>query len=91
MIPKHQQIGWTEPAPPKPTPVPSMFDFLKAHPFLISREGKQVFASNSEMRRWFERGSVEVNNEKAAMDDPWPYVGDSVVIHPKGKHRTTLL
>jgi hypothetical protein len=69
----------------------TMFDFLKAHEFLPSREGKQMFASSSELRRWFERGSVEVNGEKATKDDPWPFVGDSVVIHPKGKHRTTLL
>jgi hypothetical protein len=68
-----------------------MLDFLKAHPFMISREGKQVFASGSEIKRWFERGSVEVNGEKVKMNDPWPVVGDSVIIHPNGKHRTTLL
>ena len=69
----------------------NMMDFLKAFPYLISREGKQIFASNSELRRWFERGSVEVNGEKALMTDPWPFLGDSVVVHPKGRHRTTLL
>jgi len=50
-----------------------------------------MVASGSEKRRWFERGSVEVNGEKAEAADPWPFVRDSVVIHPKGKHRTTLL
>jgi len=50
-----------------------------------------MFASNSELRRWFERGSVEINGEKATQNDPWPFPGDHVVIHPKGKHRTTLL
>lgn len=68
----------------------TMLDYLKAWPWLPSREGKQSIASGSEKRRWFERGSVEVNGEKAAADDPWPYIGDRVVIHPKGKHRTTL-
>lgn len=68
-----------------------MFDYLKAWSPLPSREGsKTVYASNSELRRWFERGSVEVNGEKANADDPWPYVGSSIIIHPNGKHRTTL-
>ncbi len=68
----------------------TMLDYLRAWPWLPSREGKQMLASGSEKRRWFERGSVEVNGEKATADDPWPYVGDHVVLHPNGKHRTTL-
>ena len=68
----------------------TMLDYLKAWPWLPSREGKQVFASGSEKRRWFERGSVEVNGSKAAADDLWPWDGESVVLHPNGKHRTTL-
>ena len=71
---------------------PTMLDFLKAWPHLASREGKSIApASGSEKRRWFERGSVEVNGEKVAASDPWPFGTDSVVIHPNGKHRTTLL
>lgn len=69
----------------------TMLDFILAHPFMISREGRDVFASKSEIRRWFQRGSVEVNGEKVQIGDPWPVVGDSVVIHPKGRNRTTLL
>lgn len=68
-----------------------MLDFLREWPYLPSREGKQVFASGSEKRRWFDRGSVEVNGDKVTATDPWPLRGDSVVIHPNGKHRTTLL
>lgn len=72
----------------------TIFDFLKAWPFLPSREPKgQVmnFASNSEKRRWIERGSVEVDGEKfTSITDPWPFFGVSVVIHPKSPHRTTL-
>lgn len=70
----------------------TMLDFLRAWPFLPTREGKGLgFASGAERRRWFERGSVEVNGEKSVMGDPWPTAGSSVVLHPNGKHRTTLL
>lgn len=69
----------------------TMMDFIRAWEWLPSRENKQIYASGSERRRWFERQSVEVNGEKAAMDDPWPIIGSSVVLHPKGKNRTTLL
>lgn len=68
----------------------TMLDYLRAWRYLPSREGKQAFASGSEMRRWFERGSVEINGGKATFDEPWPQPGETVVLHPKGKHRTTL-
>jgi hypothetical protein len=69
----------------------NILDFLKAWEWLPSREGsRHALASNSEKRRWIERGSVEVNGQKAALDSPWPSQSDSVVVHPKGKHRTTL-
>ena len=58
-------------------------------PFLPSTEGKQVYASKSEMRRWFERGSVWINGAKAAMDTVIT-LEDSVILHPNGKRRTTL-
>lgn len=47
-------------------------------------------ATNSELRRWFERGSVEVNGRKARWDDPEPEVWLSLVLHPNGKRRCTL-
>lgn len=72
----------------------TIFDFLKCFPFLPSRESKgkgMAFASNSEKRRWIERGSVEVDGEKfTSLSDPWPFSNVSVVIHPKSQHRTTL-
>ena len=69
-----------------------MLDFLREWPWLPAREGNtHQVASGSEKRRWFTRGSVEVNNEKVEATDPWPQPGDRVVIHPNGKHRTTLL
>jgi hypothetical protein len=67
-----------------------MLEFLKGWSFLPSAEGKTVFASVSEKRRWFERGSVEVNGRKSSPEDPAPEPTDSVVLHPKGKKRTTL-
>lgn len=64
-------------------------DFLRLWPYLPSREGKQMLASGSERRRWFERGSVEVNGAKAKPDDPYDAEA-SIVLHPNGRHRTTL-
>lgn len=59
----------------------------------LTKEGKCAKASNSELRRWIERGSVEINGHvdrdpKEVID--YPVL--SVVIHPKSaKRRTTLL
>ncbi len=47
-------------------------------------------ATNSELRRWFERGSVEVNGERVAWNDPVPEVWASLVLHPKSRRRCTL-
>jgi hypothetical protein len=68
----------------------TILDYLREWPWLPSREGKQMFASGSERRRWLERGSVEVDGAKATAVTPWPYEDQSVVLHPSGKHRTTL-
>ena len=64
--------------------------YLQEWPWLPSREGKQMYASGSERRRWIERGSVEVDGVKATAQTPWPFEDQRVVIHPKGIHRTTL-
>ena len=58
-------------------------------PFLPSTEGKQMLASKSEMRRWFERNSVHVNGQPAKMDTIVTEL-DNIVLHPKGNKRTTL-
>ena len=52
----------------------------------LERNGE---ATNSELRRWFERGSVEVNGQRAMWNDPVPK-WESLVLHPKGKKRCTL-
>lgn len=64
-------------------------EFLCAYPYLPSRErlGK---ASKSELRRWCERGSVEINLERAAANHEMPRNLYSLVLHPKSQHRTTL-
>lgn len=66
-----------------------MLDFLLNLCWFPSRE-KTGKATNSEVRRWFERKSVEVNGERVAWSDPVPSEWVSLVLHPKGKHRTTL-
>jgi hypothetical protein len=68
----------------------TIMDFLKLWQFIPSREGKTMFCSNSELRRMIERGSVEIDNAKATLQSPFPFEDQSVIIHPSGKHRTTL-
>lgn len=53
----------------------------------IEREGR---ATNSELRRWFNQGSVHVNGAAAKWDDPVPSEWLSLVLHPKGRRKTTV-
>ena len=66
-----------------------LLDFLINIGYLQSTE-RVGRATNSEIRRWFERDSVEVNGERAKWDDPVPAARESLVLHPKSKRRTTL-
>ncbi len=66
-----------------------LLDFLINVGRLQSTE-KVGKATNSEIRRWFERGSVEVNGKRAKWDDPVPAAWESLVLHPKSARRTTL-
>lgn len=68
----------------------TILDYLRLWQYLPSREGRQMFASGSELRRWIANGSVEVDGEKATSDTPFPMEDQRVVIHPNGKHRATL-
>jgi 23S rRNA-/tRNA-specific pseudouridylate synthase len=54
-----------------------------------STESPKKRASNSEIRRWFEKGSIIINGERAKMDDEITEI-KSCVIHPKGKRRCTI-
>lgn len=47
-------------------------------------------ASNSEIRRWFQRNSVVVNGTVAKADDLEPENWQSLVLFPKSPRRTTL-
>ena len=51
---------------------------------------KNGVATNSELRRWFDNGSVQINGEKAKWDDPVQEAWESLVLHPKGKSRITV-
>lgn len=53
-----------------------------------STEGARVgAASNSELRRWFKAGSVEINYELVKAEDPYPAFVKSVVLFPKNKKK----
>ncbi len=56
-----------------------------------SNEKKGEKASNSELRRWLDQSSVEVNFAPIKASDPWPPVIKSIVLFPKSaKKRCTL-
>lgn len=47
-------------------------------------------ASKSEIRRWFERGSVQVNGLRVKGSDQVPEIWESLVLHPASSNRITL-
>ncbi len=57
-----------------------------------STEGSKVGpASNSELRRWFKAGCIEVNFNVVQADEDWPAYVKSIVLFPKNqKKRCTL-
>jgi len=55
-----------------------------------STEGKAEL-SKSEIKRWFDKGSVLVNGEKSKWDEPWDFPVFSLILHPKGEKRCSLL
>ena len=55
-----------------------------------STEGKAEL-SKSEMRRWCERSSVRINGETMKADEELDFPIFSMVLHPKGDRRCTLL
>jgi hypothetical protein len=67
-----------------------MLDFLINLPGSFPSVERSGFATNSELRRWFERGSVEVNGHKARWNDPVPEQWGSLIVHPRSVRRTTL-
>lgn len=55
-----------------------------------STEGKAEL-SKSEMKRWCDKGSVLINGEKVKWDEPFDFPVFSMVLHPKGEQRCTLM
>lgn len=56
-----------------------------------STEGKSEL-SKSELRRWCDKGSILINGETVAWNEPWDFPIFSFVLHPKSeKKRITLL
>jgi hypothetical protein len=45
--------------------------------------------TNSELRRWFQKGSIIINGKKVSWNDVIEDI-ESLVLHPKGKRKTTL-
>jgi tyrosyl-tRNA synthetase len=70
---------------------PTGYEWLSQQKYLISIEGRQIYASKSEIRRWFENGSVEVNGKRVKANDLLEFPVKSIVLHPKSKRRTTLI
>lgn len=53
---------------------------------------KPLFATNSEVQRWIEQGSVLFNGERVTKDEEIDFPIISLVLHPKSeKFRTTVL
>lgn len=52
---------------------------------------KPLIATNSEIQRWVEQGSVLFNGERVTKDEEIDFLIISVVLHPKSeKFRTTI-
>ena len=57
----------------------------------MSTERPCTVPSNSEIKRWFKRGSILINGEKAKMDDERKFPVKGLVFHPKGKRKCTMI
>ena len=63
-------------------------DYLK----LLSIEGKHMYASQSEVRRWIKSGSVLINGERPTdFDHVLTFPITELILFPKGKRKCTLL
>lgn len=57
-----------------------------------STEGKKSGpTSNSELRRWFAAGCVEINFQNVGANDPYPDFVKSIVMFPKNKKKRCTL
>jgi len=65
-------------------------EFLLRLPWLPHSRERSGPPSNSEVRRWLERGSVQINGKAARKDDVVEYPITSLVFFGKSKSRTTF-
>lgn len=57
-----------------------------------SIEGDRVGpASNSEIRRWFKQGIIEINSTIATAEGKWPSTVESLVLFPNNKRKRCTL
>lgn len=69
-------------------------EYLKSLPKYITRsvEGNGMGdASNSEMRRWLDKGSVLINGTRPKSSDLITFPITELVLFPKGKKKCTLV
>lgn len=55
-----------------------------------STEGKAEL-SKSELKRWCDKGSILINGEKIQWNEPLDFPVFSMILHPKGNFRCTLI
>ena len=67
-------------------------EYLKSFPFLPpSAEGKQVGRpSNSELKRWLEKGSVIINGVRPKPHDELTFPITNLIFFTSGKRKCTM-
>ncbi len=66
-------------------------EYLKDHLYLHSAEGDKLhYPSNSELRRWLERGSVIINGVRPKPSDEIYFPIKEFIIHPDSPNRITI-
>lgn len=66
------------------------YQFIRGLAWLPSNDDGDL-ATNSDIRRWFDRRSVIINGTKPAWRDEVEYPITELIFFPKGKRRTTVL
>lgn len=69
------------------------FDYIKSLEHLpCSKEGSKIGkASNSEIKRWLEKSSININNEHPKPDDEIELPVKKLIFFEKGVHKTTMV
>ena len=64
-----------------------LLEFHKMSNFQATEGDKYGPASNSEIRRWFKAGCVEINFMIVTAEEPYPEFVKSIVFFPKNKKK----